>query len=162
MSEQYWKDRADALERALQTLEHAGRMQHEVWGASQKLVNALLEARAALTQQEPDRLEDQGYEPRGEPLADQPADAGEPERSVSLRQQISEAQETVAAWPKWMTKSAKVHEPSCCARTREAELERCAAAIRSNRRTVSGHRETWINAGLEEAEHAIRRTGDTP
>jgi hypothetical protein len=42
---------------------------------------------------------------------DQPADAGEPDKSVSLRQQISEAQETVAAWPKWMTRSAKVHEP---------------------------------------------------
>jgi hypothetical protein len=57
---------------------------------------------------------------------DQPADAGEADKSVSLRQQISEAQEEVAAWPEWMTKSAKVHEASCCARAREAERERCA------------------------------------
>jgi hypothetical protein len=58
---------------------------------------------------------------------------------------------------------ADAGEPSCCARTRAEERERCAAAIRTNRRTVSGHRETWINAGLEEAENSIRRTnGDTP
>jgi hypothetical protein len=36
---------------------------------------AIEEARAALAQQS-DRLEDQGYEPRGEPLADQPAQDG--------------------------------------------------------------------------------------
>jgi hypothetical protein len=79
-------------------------------------------------------------------------DAGEPDRSVSLRQQISEAKEQVAAWPEWMTKSAKVHEPSCCARTREDERERCAQIVEQH----------YCTATPIQIAHAIRRTdGDT-
>jgi hypothetical protein len=97
---------------------------------------------------------------------DQPADAGEPDKSVSLRQQISEAQETVAAWPKWMTRSAKVHEPSCCARTRE-ECARVADAYPEHEpfgadHTAHGSLREGQDSASRDIAAAIRRTGDTP
>jgi hypothetical protein len=72
-------DRLNALERALR--QALNRMEHvERWLAGEAnnvpvCACAIEEARAALAQQS-DRLEDQGYEPRGEPLADQPAQDG--------------------------------------------------------------------------------------
>jgi hypothetical protein len=97
-------------------------------------------------------------------VTDQPADAGEADKSVSLRQQISEAQEEVAAWPEWMTKSAKVHEASCCARAREAERERCAqvAYQQADYVVADDDKETsWddgFRVGAKAAGRAIRRT----
>jgi hypothetical protein len=90
---------------------------------------------------------------------------GEADKGRSIRQQISEAQEEVAAWPEWMTKSAKVHEPSCCARTREecarvAEgypvLKPFGSNFMGDGRFLRGQK----RSGLEIAD-AIRRTGDT-
>jgi hypothetical protein len=145
MSEQYWKDRADALERERDALaaglDRDTRSRYQLIDRLNALERALRQTKArlkrgwtdaamreldaALTDQ-PATLEEQGHKARGEPLADQPADAGETSKGVGLRQQISDAQEQVAAWPEWMTKSAKVHEAPCCARAREDERERCA------------------------------------
>jgi hypothetical protein len=96
-----------------------------------------------------------------------PADAGEPDKGRSIRQQISEAQEKVAAWPEWMTKSAKVHEPSCCARTREecANVARKVGAVGAC--PYDEYERGWHDCAQAIARDlgkraAIRRTGDTP
>jgi hypothetical protein len=96
--------RADALEQALRKLDHAGRMQHEVWGASQELVNALLEARAALAQQEPD----------------QPADAGETFGTGDWCCFNINGSGKVRGRDQPCNQCGE-GEPSCCARTREAK-----------------------------------------
>jgi hypothetical protein len=91
--------------------------------------------------------------------------------AIGIRQQISEAQEQVAAWPKWMTKTARVHEPSCCARTRE-ECARLAdrraddllsLANEAQREGASGtSHDLRQEAGqVRKVAAAIRRTGDT-
>jgi hypothetical protein len=87
--------------------------------------------------------------------------------AIGVRQQISDAQERVAAWPEWMTKSAKVHEPSCCARTREecAQVARDVGALDA---APDGEYERgWHDCARAIARDldrraAIRRTGDTP
>jgi hypothetical protein len=52
-----------------------------------------------------------------------------------------------------MTKSHKVHEPSCCARTREEERKRCVKIVEQH----------YCTATPIQIAAAIRRTdGDTP
>jgi hypothetical protein len=144
--------RADALEQALRialdalTDDRIGTTRMDDPDLYRTLGDAVSAVRAALT--------DQPTTPRDR-LAGILSDMGaSPERAGEV---LAEIERRVADQP------ADAGGASCCARTRADERERCAAAIRTNRRVVSGHRETWINAGLEEAEHAIRRTnGDTP
>jgi hypothetical protein len=85
--------------------------------------------------------------------------------AIGLRQQISDAREQVAAWPKWMTNSAKVHEPSCCARTRE-ECAQVADAYPKHEpfgaeHTAHGSIREEQDSASRDIAAAIRRTDNT-
>jgi hypothetical protein len=203
MSEQYWKDRADALERAFRSYRAAAlgfaeavREDTQTAYPWHPLDEAEKEAHAVLAQQEPDQPADAG-EPNTRPTCshtrlvkdrcpicgpldddnrpvtdgDTPAPSA---AAIGVRQQISDAQERVAAWPEWMTKSAKVHEPSCCARTREEGLaeafERAAQDCRGKAadfHALGDDRAVRSFVGLADlyegfVKKARRTDGDTP